>query len=119
MESESDFFIRLPKSSRIIFLHHTPQLGIPVEMVQFLTKLLLKQNSCAPRFPFSFRCYKIIVSQTSFTLCRGVGNFGKVGVGHFTSDSATLCGNLLFLPLYGKVNLEQYFLLVILTQSRK
>jgi len=33
------------------FLHHTPKLGIPVEMVQFLLKLLLKQISCcAPRF---------------------------------------------------------------------
>jgi len=39
-------------------------------------------------------CYKIVDSQTLFTLCRraGVGNFGNVGVGfgHFTSDSATL-----------------------------
>ena len=26
------------------FLHHTPKLGIPVEMVQFLLKLLLKQS---------------------------------------------------------------------------
>jgi len=25
------------------FLHHTPKLGIPVEMVQFILKLLLKQ----------------------------------------------------------------------------
>jgi len=25
------------------FLHHTPKLGIPLEMVQFLYKLLLKQ----------------------------------------------------------------------------
>jgi len=29
-------------SNWIIFLHHTPKLGIPVEMVQFLLKLLLK-----------------------------------------------------------------------------
>jgi len=36
------------------FLHHTPKLGIPVEMVQFLLKLLLKQISCcAPRFPLA------------------------------------------------------------------
>ena len=27
------------------FLHYTPKLGIPVEMVQFLLKLLLKQTS--------------------------------------------------------------------------
>jgi len=35
------------------FLHHTPKLGIPVEMEQSFSKLLLKQISCcAPRFPF-------------------------------------------------------------------
>ena len=28
------------------FLHHTPKLGIPTEMVQFLLKLLLRQISC-------------------------------------------------------------------------
>ena len=34
------------------FLNHTLKLGIPVEMVQCLLKLLLKQISCcAPRFP--------------------------------------------------------------------
>ena len=34
------------------FLHHTPELGIPVEMVQFLLKPLLKQISfSSPRFP--------------------------------------------------------------------
>jgi len=33
------------------FLHHTPNLGIPVEMVQFLLKLLLNQISCCvPQF---------------------------------------------------------------------
>ena len=26
------------------FLHHTPKLGIPVEIVQFLLKILLKQT---------------------------------------------------------------------------
>ena len=26
------------------FLHHTPKMGIPVEMVQFLLKFLLKQR---------------------------------------------------------------------------
>jgi len=29
------------------FVHHTPKLGIPVEMVQFLLKLLLKQRFLA------------------------------------------------------------------------
>jgi len=34
------------------FVHYTLELGIPVEMVQFLLKLLLKQISCCvPRFP--------------------------------------------------------------------
>jgi len=28
------------------FLHHTPKLGIPDEMVQFLSKLSLKQRMC-------------------------------------------------------------------------
>jgi len=42
---------------------------VPVEMVQFLLKLLLKQNSCyAPRFPLIASCDKIVDSQTSFTL---------------------------------------------------
>jgi len=64
-------------------------------MVQFLLKLLLKQNSCcAPRFPLIAVCYKIVGSQTSFTLCQGVGvgvaKFWKLGVGNFNSDSATL-----------------------------
>ena len=68
---------------------------MPVEMVQFLLKILLKQNSCCvPRFPLSVSCYKIVNSQTSVTFCYGVGNFGKVGagvrVGHFISDSVTL-----------------------------
>ena len=35
------------------FLHDTPKLRIPVEIVQFFLKLLLKRISCcAPRFPF-------------------------------------------------------------------
>jgi len=47
-----------------------------VEMVQFLLKLLLKQNSsCAPRFPLIVSCYKIVGRQTSFMLCWGVGEF--------------------------------------------
>jgi len=38
-------------SNWILFLNHTLELGIPVAMVQFLLKLLLKQISCcAPRF---------------------------------------------------------------------
>jgi len=41
------FFVRLRMSNWIIFLHHTPNLGIPVEMVQFLVKLRLKQRILA------------------------------------------------------------------------
>jgi len=41
------FFVRLRKSNWIIFLHHTPKLGIPVEMVQFLMKLLLNERILA------------------------------------------------------------------------
>jgi len=34
------------------FLHYTPKLGIPVEMVQFLMKLLLKQRFLAANHDF-------------------------------------------------------------------
>jgi len=34
------------------FLHHTPKLGIPVEMVQFLLKHLLKQIFIAVHHDF-------------------------------------------------------------------
>jgi len=32
------------------------------------------ENGCIPRFPFRVWCYKILDSQTLFTLCWGVGN---------------------------------------------
>ena len=45
-------FCPTPDAQLDHFLHHTPKLGLPVEMVQFLFKLLLKQiSSCVPRFP--------------------------------------------------------------------
>jgi len=49
VESESDFFSPTPTPDVQLdhFLHHTPKLGIPVEMVQFLLKLLLKQRFLA------------------------------------------------------------------------
>ena len=61
------FFCSTPTSNWIIFLHQTPKLGIPVEMVQLLLKLLLKQRFLAvhhdfhwfwePNFiPFMLRC---------------------------------------------------------------
>jgi len=34
------------------FLHHTPKMGIPVDMVQFLLKLLLKQRFLAVHHDF-------------------------------------------------------------------
>ena len=44
------FFCPTPDVQLDHFLHHTPELGIPVEMAQFL----LEQISCsAPRFPLS------------------------------------------------------------------
>jgi len=36
------FFCPTPDVQLIHILHHSPTLGIPVEMVQFLLKLLLK-----------------------------------------------------------------------------
>jgi len=41
------FFCPTPNVQVDYFLHHTPKLGIPVEMVQFLLKLLLKQRFLA------------------------------------------------------------------------
>jgi len=58
------FFWPIPEIQSDLFLHHTPKLGIPVEMVQFLLKLLLKQ-----RF---LLCTTISIdfnSQISFPLC--------------------------------------------------
>ena len=33
-----------------------------------------ESSCCAPRFPLIASCYKIVDSQTSFTLCEGVGS---------------------------------------------
>ena len=50
--SRSQIFCATPDVQLNHFLHHIPKLGIPVEMVQFLLKLLLKQIfCCALRFP--------------------------------------------------------------------
>ena len=46
------FFCPTPKVQFNNFLHHTPKLGIPVEMVQCLFKLLLKQSILAVRHDF-------------------------------------------------------------------
>jgi len=81
-EPESEVFgwsrIFLPDSGSPVghFLHHTPKMGIPVEMVQFLLKLLLNERFLAVQhisnfIPFMLRSRK----------------FWKLGVGYFTSDS--------------------------------
>jgi len=67
------------------FLHHTLKLGIPVEMVQFLMKLLLKQRILA--MYYDFHCVLVATKFVTVKLHSlyvkesGVGNFGKVGVG--------------------------------------
>jgi len=93
---------------------HTPKLRIPVGMVQFLLKLLLKQICCCtPRFPLILKAkfHPLYVKESDTTRSRkfgkagvgsrsvefykvgvGVGNFVKVGVGvgYFNSNYATL-----------------------------
>ena len=81
------------------FLHHTPKLGIPVEMVQFLLKLLLKQRFLAVHYDFHWLLIatKLLTAKLHPFMLRGrsresetlggsesgagVENFGKVGVG--------------------------------------
>jgi len=58
------FFCPTPDVQSDHFLHHYLKLGIPVEMVQILLKLILKQISCcAPRFPL------ILTDKFSFPFC--------------------------------------------------
>ena len=82
------------------FLHHTPKLGIPVEMVQFLLKLMLKQISCCvPRFPLilTAKFHSLCVKESELEIFERSGwsrKFWKVGVGYFTSESATLLPGL-------------------------
>jgi len=46
------FFCPTPDAQLDHFLHHTPKLGIPVEMVQsFETFVEIEISCCAPRFP--------------------------------------------------------------------
>jgi len=45
---------------------------VPVEMVISSETLIETENSCwVPRFPLIASCYKIVNSQTSFTLWKG------------------------------------------------
>ena len=72
----SDFYSNLEVQLKHV-LHRTLKLDS--------FEIFVKNSCCAPRFPLIARCYDIVNRQTtSFTLCEGVG------VGHFTSDSATL-----------------------------
>jgi len=67
------------------FLHYTPKLGISSEMVELLLKLLVKQIFLTIHHDFHW------FEQPNFIpfMCRS-RKFWKVGVGYFTSKSATL-----------------------------
>jgi len=70
------------------FLHCTPKLEILTRAcwngtISYETFIETENSCCAQRFPLIDSRYKIVDSQASFTLCQGVGNFGKVGVGAF------------------------------------
>jgi len=65
------FFCLTPKVQLDHVLHHTPLLGIPVEMPQFLIQTFIEtdHSCCVPRFSLIATCYKIVESQTSFMFC--------------------------------------------------
>jgi len=50
--TRSRIFCPTPEIQINHFLHHTPKLGTPVEMIQFLLKLLLKQRILAVSHDF-------------------------------------------------------------------
>jgi len=94
VEPESDFY-PTPTVHLNNFIHRTAMLGISWRWNDTISTetFIETENSCSvPRFPLSVSFYKIVDSQTSFTLSWGVGEFWKLGFGteHFTSDSATL-----------------------------
>jgi len=51
------FFCPIPDAQFDHFLHHTPKLGISIEMVQFLLKLLLNQVFFAYNGTISFETF--------------------------------------------------------------
>jgi len=69
------------------FLHHTPKLGIPVEMVRLLLKFSF---GCTPRFPLiltaKFHSFYVKESESEIFQRSKL----EFRVGYFTSDSATL-----------------------------
>jgi len=82
------------------FLHQTPKLGIPVEMVQFLLKLLLKQISCSV-LPFQliltakFQFLYVKESESEILDSRSRESESEILESRsrvFSSDSATLAG---------------------------
>ena len=89
----------IPDAQLDHFLHQTPKLEIPVEMLQFALKSLFKQRIFAVQHDFHWfeakfnsRFVKESESEILESSVSGVevGNFGKIRVGYFTSDSATL-----------------------------
>ena len=66
--SRSRIFCPTPDVQLDHFIHHTPKLGIPVEMVQFLLKLFVETeiSCCAPRFPliFTVKLHSLYVKQS-------------------------------------------------------
>jgi len=77
------------------FLHRTLNLGKSIRAcwngaIFFETFTDTENSYCAPRFPLIVSCYRIVDSQTSFTLRSRSRKIWKPGVGHFTSDAATL-----------------------------
>jgi len=97
---EVGFFWPTPDVRLDHFSHHIPKLGIPIEMVRCLPKLLEREISCcALRFPIFL-----------FPLCWGVGNFGMSRVGYFgkVATLSTSIMNKLSMAKSRKCNLKQY-----------
>jgi len=64
---------------------------VPIEIFQFLLKLLLKQRLLAVYHDLHWLLVATKLLEAKLhSRSRTVGNFGKVRVGRFTSDSATL-----------------------------
>jgi len=65
--SRSRIFCPTPDVQFDHFLHHIPKFGIPLEMVQFLLKLMLKQISCGvTRFSLilTFKFHSLCVKES-------------------------------------------------------
>jgi len=60
-------WIRKNTRSRIFFIRKNGT-------ISFETFIETEDSYCIPRFPLTASCHKIADTQTSFTLCQGVGN---------------------------------------------